>query len=129
MALLLALSLPARGHFVFLLPADGSRTVRAVFSDTLEPDRPELLKKVAHTRFWSRLADGNAPLKAATGKNALELTLSGTGPGWVVGVCPYGVSTRGKEPYLLSYYCKALVGTTPGKSPPAEVLGDSASPR
>jgi uncharacterized GH25 family protein len=123
LALLLALSLPARGHFVFLLPADGSRTVRAVFSDSLEPDRPELLKKVAHTRFSSRMPDGDVALKATTVKNALELTVGGTGPAWVVGVCPYGVTTRGKEPFLLSYYCKTLVGTTPGKAPAAEVLG------
>jgi hypothetical protein len=123
MALLLALSLPAQGHFVFLLPAEGSRTVRAVFSDNLEPDRAELLKKVAHTRFSWRMRAGDAPLKATTVKNALEMTVGGTGPAWVVGVCPYGVTTRGKEPFLLSYYCKTLAGTTPGKSPPAGVLG------
>jgi hypothetical protein len=123
MTLLLGMTVPAWGHFVFLLPSEGGRTVRAVFSDTPAPDRPELLKKVAHTRFTSRVAGRDFPLKAEAVKSALEMTVGGEGPAWVVGVCSYGVTTRGKEPFLLSYYCKTLMGTTPGVSPGAEVLG------
>src|SRR5947209_7705150 len=110
MALLLGMTVPAWGHFVFLLPSEGGRTVRAVFRDTPAPDRPELLKKIAHTRFSSRVAGRDFPLKAEAVKSTLERTVAGEGPAWVVGTCTYGVTTRGKEPILLSYYCKTLVG-------------------
>src|SRR5207302_933309 len=43
----------------------------------------------------------------------------GEGPAWVVGVCPYGVVAKGKEPFLLTYYARALVGARPAAAPTA----------
>jgi uncharacterized GH25 family protein len=111
LVLLLAMTVSAQAHFVFILPVEKSRKAQVVFSDTLKPDRPELLKKVAGTRFSARVDGKDVAVKATTGKDTLDITVSGEGPAWVVGVCDYGVSTRGKEPVLLTYYCKSIVGS------------------
>ncbi len=114
-ALLLAAAAPARAHFVWLLPTEpGAKEagVRLVFSDTLKPDRPELLKKVARTRLFARDQDGNeVPVKAVEGADALDVALPAGKFYAVAGVCRYGVSTHGgSEPFLLNYYPKAFVG-------------------
>jgi uncharacterized GH25 family protein len=110
LVLLLVVTVSARAHFVFILPVEKSRTAQVIFSDSLKPDRAELLKKIAHTRF-STLVDGNqVALKSSIGKDTMDVTAIGEGPAWVVGVCPYGVFTKGKEPMLLTYYCKTIVG-------------------
>jgi uncharacterized GH25 family protein len=110
LVLLLAVTVSAQAHFVFILPVEGSRKAQVVFSDTLKPDRAELLKKIAHTKFSARVDGKDVAVKASMGKDTLDMTVPGEGPAWVVGVCDYGVSTRGKEPILLTYYCKAIVG-------------------
>jgi hypothetical protein len=122
LALLLGVAIPARGHFVFILPVEGSRKAQVVFSDTPKPDQPKLLDKIAHTKFSARLDGRDFELKSARGKEALELEVTGKGPTWVVGGCPYGVVTRGKEPFLLTYYAKTIVGMKAGSPPPAEFL-------
>ena len=44
---LVALAAPARAHFVWILPPEkDGQPIRVVFSDGLQPDKPELLKKV-----------------------------------------------------------------------------------
>jgi uncharacterized GH25 family protein len=121
LVLLLALAVSARGHFVFILPAEG-RKAQVVFSDTLTPDRAELLKKVAHTKFTARVDGRDFSLEGSKGKDVLDLEAGGKGPAWVIGVCPYGVVTRGKEPFLLTYYAKAIVGMKAGDAPAAEFL-------
>jgi uncharacterized GH25 family protein len=113
--LLLAAAAPARAHFVWLLPTEpGAKEpgVRLVFSDTLKPDRPELLKKVAHTKLFARDQDGTeVPVKAVEGADALDVALPAGKFYSVAGVCRYGVSTHGgSEPFLLNYYPKAFVG-------------------
>jgi hypothetical protein len=110
LVLVLAVTVSARAHFVFILPVEGSRKAQVVFSDTLKPDRAELLKKIAHTRFSTRVDGKDIAVKTTTGKNTIDMTVEGKGPTWVVGVCDYGVSTRGKEPVLLTYFCKSIVG-------------------
>ncbi len=47
------------------------------------------------------------------GKDTIDMTAPGKGLTWVTGVCPFGVSTHGKEPILLTYYCKTIVGIFP----------------
>ena len=114
-ALLLAAAAPARAHFVWLLPAEpGAKEpgVRLIFSDGLEPDRPELLKKVAHTKLFARGADGKeVAVKAGEGKDALNVALPDGKLYEVAGVCRYGVTQRGSTgPFLLNYYPKAFAG-------------------
>jgi uncharacterized GH25 family protein len=113
--LLLAAAAPARAHFVWLLPAEpGAKEpgVRLIFSDGLAPDRPELLKKVAHTKVFARDADGKeVVVKAVAGQDALNVALPDGQFYVVAGTCRYGVSTHGgSEPFLLNYYPKAFVG-------------------
>jgi uncharacterized GH25 family protein len=122
--LLLAGAGPARGHFVWVVPAKGEadRAAAVIFSDNLEPDRAELLKKVAHTTLWVRDAHGKVTgVKAAQKENVLRVALPGKGAQAVLGACSYGVVARGKvEPFLLEYYAKSFVGLT--DKTPAEFL-------
>jgi uncharacterized GH25 family protein len=119
--LLLALASPARAHFLFLLPSapDARAAVRAVFSDGPRPDKPELLKKVAHAEFFARDAAGKVtPVKATQNGDVLDLELTGKGPHVLLGVCPYGVYEKGKSgPFLLNYYAKSFLLSSEEKLP------------
>ena len=46
--LVAAAALPARAHFIWVLPPEGNdnKTARIIFSDSLKPDDAELLKKI-----------------------------------------------------------------------------------
>ncbi|HJT77617.1 MAG TPA: DUF3386 family protein [Gemmataceae bacterium] len=117
LALLLALTAtPARAHFIWIVPertAPDATTARLVFSDSLEPDSPDLLAKVARTQLFACDKDGHMiDLKEADEKNSRLLTLPGQGPWVVAGVCRYGVTRHGgSEPFLLVYYPKTYVST------------------
>jgi uncharacterized GH25 family protein len=116
--LLLACAAPARAHFVWLLPADSAArplSARVIFSDSLEPDRATLLKKLTHLSVYARDAAGKVTeLKTTAAGKALTATVPGTGPRAVLAVCPYGVVARGKaEPFLLHYSAKTFVGPDP----------------
>jgi uncharacterized GH25 family protein len=122
LALGLACAAPARAHFIWLLPSDpGAKTpaVRMIFSEDLQPDKPELLKKIGQTELFVRDGDGKTKtVKAELDKDALKAELPGAEFQEVAGVCKYGVLQRGKaEPFLLHYYAKTFVGygakTTP----------------
>src|SRR5262245_55954173 len=121
-ALALAVTAAARGHFVFILPGEG-RAVHVVFSDELKPDG-DLAKKVAHTKFAVKTADGKVtPVRAKKGKQTLDIEVPGKGPALVLGVTSYGVVDRGKTPFLLTYYSKSVVGVDPKSPVPAAFLG------
>jgi hypothetical protein len=115
LALLLAVAAPVHGHFVWFLPSPKPGVpARVVFSDGPYPDRPELLKKIAHTELFFVDAHGQTtPVKLTENKDAFDVTLSpGAGAGWLGGICRYGVTQRGQtEPFLLLYYPKTVVGT------------------
>jgi uncharacterized GH25 family protein len=112
-AVLLAVAPPTRAHFVWILPPDQEgQPARVVFSDSLQPDKPELLKKIAHTELFFIDKEGKTtPVKLTGGKDALEAALTpGQGSGLLAGVCRYGVVQRGQtEPFLLLYYPKSVV--------------------
>ena len=124
LVLLLSVAVSAQGHFIFILPTEErSRKARVVFSDNLKPDKAKLLEKISHTKFSARVDGKDFALKPAKGKDCLELEATGKGPVWVVGVCPYGVVARGgKEPFLLTYYSKAIVERQIPAPPSAEFL-------
>lgn len=111
--LLLGMTLAARGHFVFIVPADGNQA-QVVFSDDFKPDLKVPIKKIAHTRFSALVEGKSVSIEAKTGKNALTVEAPGKTATWVAGVCSYGVIAKGKEPFLLTYYARALVGAKGG---------------
>jgi hypothetical protein len=122
----LAGALPARAHFLWVLPADANaRVVRVVFSDAPRPDDPALLKKVAHTQLLCRtgVRVPGTGLTTVVGKDALQAALSGTGFREVAAVCHYGVAQHGKsEPFLLNYYAKGFAGLEAAWGNPPELV-------
>ena len=122
---LAVLAAPVRAHHIWIIPdgADGSKP-RAVFSDTLAPDSPDLLRKIAHARLYVRDATGNEELvEWAKGEDSFALDVPGRGGRTVGGVCVYGVESmdhrlrKRVEPYLLTYYPKAILGGGSGPKP------------
>jgi hypothetical protein len=114
--LLVAAVTPARAHFIWIVPdklETDRTTVRVIFSDSLEPDSPDLLAKISRTELFVCGKDGQpAPLKLEDGnkEGARVAALEGKGPWEVAGVCHYGVVRRGQEePFLLFYYPKTYV--------------------
>jgi hypothetical protein len=111
-AALLAAAASARAHFVWILPPEKEgQPARVIFSDNLQPDRPELLKKVAGTDVFARGEDGKtAPLGRGEGKEFFPVPLPDGRARVLGGVCHYGVSEHGKGgPFLLTYYAKAYL--------------------
>jgi uncharacterized GH25 family protein len=119
--LLCGLALPARAHFVWIIPDKGAGGSDAlvVFSDDQAPDPNVSVTKIARTELFAVGADGRTiPLKATEGKDAYRVAALGKGPAVYGGVCRYGVVQKGKaEPFLLVYCAKALVGATLRESP------------
>lgn len=121
LCMLLALAVPARAHFIWLVPdADGKgHSAQLVFSDTLGPDEAVLISKVAQTKLFARagLKGADVPVTMTPQKHSYRVTVKATeGPILIGGICQYGVLARGKsEPFLLMYYPKLLVkaGATP----------------
>jgi hypothetical protein len=114
----------ARAHFIWIVPEASKPAAKVVFSDSLEPDRPEFLDKITQLEMFVRGSDGKVvPLRWTKGDDALLVTVAGNGPQVVGGVCKYGIFARGNaEPYLLLYYPKALLNGTLGDG--ATALGE-----
>jgi hypothetical protein len=119
----------AQAHFPWIVAVDGKPTeVEVLFSDSLKPDNPELLQRIAHTKFVGRPASGGNERPIDAGKPGSEHwrfkvpdQLSS-----IVGVCEYGVLQRGdSKPFLLNYYPKLHVAGTlsPTRVPPALEFG------
>jgi hypothetical protein len=114
----------ASAHFPFLVP-DGESKGRAVFSDTLKPDKDVPVDRIANTKLVV-LSDGKAADLAWTfdkTANYYTFDVPGTGSRIVVGTTDYGVLQRGEgKPFLLHYYPKAIVGGLP--APEKGTVGD-----
>ena len=121
--LLVAASI-ASAHFPFLVP-DGDTKGKAVFSDTLKPDKDVPINRIANTKLVV-IADGKATELTWTldkTANCYTFDVPGTGPRIVVGTTDYGVLQRGdSKPFLLHYYPKAVFGDLP--SPEKAGVGD-----
>jgi Protein of unknown function (DUF3386) len=116
------LAVPARAHFIFILPdklGDDRTTGQLVFSDSLKPDDPQLLAKVAMTELFIRdNRGGTEPLKFTQDKERFHFSVEGKGPFVVGGECRYGISDKGGTgPGLLVYHPKAYLGVV-GKDAP-----------
>ena len=116
--LLAAVALPARAHFIWVLPPGGndSKTAHIIYSDTLKADTEELLKKIAKAEVFALNADGKTvTLKYTDGKQMFNVTTD-AGPHVVGVVLHYGVSQHGDNPpVLLNYYAKGYTGFQPGE--------------
>jgi hypothetical protein len=113
--LLSALSLPARGHFIWIVPVGsgpGGLQAQVVFSESPEPGSAELMKKVTQTRVFARLKDGKRERVPYQLKgDAFALRVTGTAPRVLEATCDYGVLKRGDaEPFLLRYYARSALG-------------------
>ena len=115
---LLLAAAAAQAHHIWIVPEKPvGPKAKVVFSDDLEPDKPELLEKVAHAKLWVRDGAGKeSPLTWKKGEDSFALDVPGEGGRTVGGVCVYGVQVydhrlrKNVEPYLLTYYPKTILG-------------------
>jgi uncharacterized GH25 family protein len=123
-------------HHIWIIPErpEGPKAT-AVFGDTLEPQSPDILKKVAHTRLFVREASGNEELVEWTkGESSFALEVLGKGTRTIGGTCIYGVETmdhrmhKHVDPYLLIYHPKTVFGHINGQKPwnrlPLEIMAE-----
>ena len=112
--LLAVAALPARAHFIWVLPPDAGdqKTTHVVFSDSPKPDDADLLKKISKAKVFAVNADGKTiPLKLADGKQMFHVTAPNAEPHFIGIVLQYGVTQHGEEPaFLLNYYAKGISG-------------------
>src|SRR5262249_1065634 len=113
-------------HFPFLVP-DGDAKGKAVFSDTLKPDKDVPIDRIANTKLVV-IADGKATDLTWTldkTANCYGFDVPGSGTRIVVGTTDYGVLQRGdSKPFLLHYYPKVVFGDL--SSPEKTSVGDRA---
>lgn len=105
----LMLAAPVRGHFVFAVPADDGKTLKVVFSETLEVDDRVGLGPVAGLKLTARSASGaDTPLKLKAHDHHLTARLPA---GRVIfGSLDYGVMARGGQSLMLKYHVKLQLG-------------------
>jgi uncharacterized GH25 family protein len=111
----LTCTVPARAHFVWLVPwevLDKKPAVRLLFSEDLRAFDPDLLKKITQTEVFVRnAAEETKTIEAVLAKDELKATMPSEIVREVGAVCHYGVVQRGRgEPFLLNYYAKTFVG-------------------
>src|SRR5262249_30170445 len=119
--LLVALVPLAQGHFIWIVPEKDGTTAKVIFSDSLEPDAPALLDKIAKTEVYVGTGEKMTLAKWTKGKDAYVVTVPGKEK-YVAALCQYGVIEKGKgDPFLLVY------GATAALSGPF-ASGEHASP-
>ena len=105
---LLAVTLPAGAHFIWLAPHEGK--VRMVFSDDTSPDAGVAITKVAQAQVHIRTSSKPVAAEKTPAEDCYLIALPNPGPAEVGAVCEYGILEKGAEPFLLCYYAKALIG-------------------
>lgn len=108
----LALSMPALAHFVFVVPEAGGRRAQVLLSETLAPDAEVDVALIAQTRLSLRTAGGReTPLTLEKAVHAFGVALPSAGPGVVHGMVDLGVTTRpGTPAHVLRYHPKTILG-------------------
>lgn len=114
-----ALALPARAHFIWIIPGPDGRGARVVFGDELKPTGPEFLPKIERAEFWALESTPTAHAVAKTRDGAsYRLDVPEGLRGILAGECRYGTLSRGsKEPFLLIYHARAALPFELGKQP------------
>ena len=118
------LAVPARAHFVFVVPDDRGLRAEVVFSESLAAD-PDVDDAPLETMVLAgRSHDGRTtPLPVRARGTGCGIDLPG-GVTSVAGRLDYGVMTRGgAEPFLLVYHPRAILG-----DPFAPAAGPAADP-
>jgi len=114
----------AQAHAIFIT-ASGEKVV-VVFSDSLEPDtkvKEATWKRVGTPTLSARDTKGKVTeVKTESAEASLKATVP-AGTAIVYGTVPYGISTRGDKPKLLTFYSKAVLDGSTGK---AATLGNAA---
>ncbi len=118
--LLVIIPLSTSAHFIWIVPGPNAppQKVMVYFGDRLQPDKPELLKTVAHTSLSAHRSNGKAAdLKIVPSRSSkeghYEVSLPKQDISIVTGHCKWGVHTL-KElgestPFLLHYHVKAVL--------------------
>jgi uncharacterized GH25 family protein len=114
------LAVPAWAHFIWISTAPsatGKPAVHILFGDDSIASEAKFLDNVAHTKVWAH-EPGKPPVEVK-----LEKEIKGENGTWMAGAdgakkaytahCEYGVSSRGKEPFLLVYHAKHIDATEP----------------
>jgi len=93
----------AHAHFVWLIPA-GPNEAKVIFSDSLAPDDPKLLDKIAHLKVFGHDAKGSHyDLKMERAADSFVVKVP-EGVNIVCGTCTYGVFQREGQPAMLLKY-------------------------
>lgn len=99
----LVLPLAAQAHFVWLIPA-GPNEAKVIFSDSLSPDDPKLLDKIAHLKVFGHDVKGSHhDLKMERAADAFVVKVP-DGVNILCGTCTYGVFQREGQPAILLKY-------------------------
>lgn len=111
-ATVLAAPTVARAHFLWIVRTveqNGEQRLQVYFSESPEPDDPDLLERVKDAQVWRLNASGaGTPLKLTLADESLSSKLSdGAGEQDVFALTrDYGVIARGGEKFLLRYYAQ-----------------------
>jgi N-acetylneuraminic acid mutarotase len=114
----------SRAHFLWLLTESqgGARKVAVYFEEDAQPGDPALLEKVKGAEAWAIRPDGQAtPIALSVGDDELLGDVSESAVAIVLRH-HYGVLARGPEPFLLNYYAKTYLSSSPGDW---KAIGDS----
>ncbi|WP_254509656.1 DUF4198 domain-containing protein [Anatilimnocola floriformis] len=114
------LAAPAWAHFVWIATAPnaaGKPAVHILFGEDAIACEANLLDNVKHTKVWAH-EPGKAPVEVT-----LEKEIKGENGTWTAAAegpkkaytatCEYGISSRGKDHYLLVYHAKHIDATEP----------------
>jgi hypothetical protein len=113
LALLLGAALPARAHFVFIVPEAGGGAASVVLSESLAPDEDVDVSVIGGISLRTTDESGKAS-SLALGEpagHAYRVSLPGRGPRVVSGSHVFGVrERRGGGAYLTVYHPRAIIG-------------------
>jgi len=117
-AVVLLATVPTQAHFLWVVTGSvETPVVQVYFGESAEPDDPDLLKRVAHSKAWA-IPDRRGepqPLVLENKDDSLVATLSQEQSHAPVALrCTYGTLTRGAETFLLEYYAKTYPDHLPG---------------
>lgn len=109
--LVLAVTVIAHAHFVFVTPESGGSTARVFISENLTPDLD--VKVISGTKVFFVASDGSStPLTLSQPEPTFfTATIRGEGIRVFHGLTDFGVVQRGQaKPHRLVYYPKAILG-------------------
>jgi N-acetylneuraminic acid mutarotase len=101
----------AHAHFPWLVPSADGQRIDVYFSESTEPDDPELLKYVREMKVRQATTEGQKtqletrPL-SVTADSVSARVDADAGPSLFVASRTFGVLDRGGEKFLLEYYAK-----------------------